>query len=235
MITYAYEPHRLILTWQPRQHDDSRPTSTRGKLAIAELLHIHNNVVFRYLKNTPDFIEALNSGFIGYPAFHLFQEIHTIGVLDAFLRRLPPRSRSDFNLYLQHFGLNPDFKASEFSLLGYTGARLPSDPFELFMDLDVAHTPVDFLLEIAGFRYTQPNVDTQNVINLPLHFQPEPENIFDPSAIAVYQDQYKIGYVSRVLCSSFQKLFSRGTVSAKICKLNGSRGNTTAFMLVSLR
>lgn len=235
MITYAYEPHRLILTWQPRYPEGPHLASPRMKLSIAELLHVHNNVVFRYLKNTPDFIEALNSGFVGYPAFHLSQEVHTIGVLDAFLRRLPPRSRSDFNLYLQHFGLTPDFRASEFALLGYTGARLPSDPFELFMDLSAAHTPLDFLLEIAGFRYTQPNVDTQDVINLPLHFKPEPENKFDPNAIAIYQDEYKIGYVSRALCSSFLKLFNRGIVHAKICKLNGTKGNTTAYMLINFR
>ncbi|MNF58729.1 hypothetical protein D3C84_402970 [compost metagenome] len=231
MITYVYEPHRLILTWRPAYP----ATNLRKKLAVAELLHVHNNVIFRYLYNTEDYDEACRLGFIGHPAFSIFEEVHNFGVMDAFIRRLPPRRRSDFNLYLKQYGLNADLPASDFALLGYTGARLPSDPFELFMDLSAARPPVDLLLEIAGFKYTQPNVDTQDVIGMSLRFEREPTNEFDPKAIAIFQDSYKIGYVSRVLCDSFWRLLSRGFLDAKICTLNGTKGKTTAYMLINYR
>lgn len=229
MITYVFEPHRLILTWKPHT------TSSGVKLAVAELVHVHGNVIFRYMRECDDYKQALAAGFIGYPAFNIDVEIHNFGVMDAFVRRLPPRRRADFNTYLEQFGLKPDMPASDFSLLGYTGAKLPSDPFELFMDLSLATAPLDLLLEIAGFRHTQPDVDSQNIIGLPLTFWTEPENEYDKNAIAVYQGDFKIGFVSRVMCASFLEFMKRGRVTAKICKLNGHKGFTTAYMLVSFR
>lgn len=53
-------------------------------------------IVFRYLKNTPDFEAACTVGFKGFPAFRLEDDEVRQGVIESLLRRLPPRNREDF-------------------------------------------------------------------------------------------------------------------------------------------
>lgn len=128
-LQHVVEPERLLLTWQPP--DDG--TTIRTRRIVAELTYSDNyeSVTFTYLVDTPDFLAAKAAGFLGYPAFRLKTATHTQGVMSAFMRRLPPRKREDFGAYLtQHWLPNP-FTLSDFALLGYTGAKLPSDGFAL--------------------------------------------------------------------------------------------------------
>jgi len=78
---------------------------------------------------------------------------HQQGVLDAFVRRLPPRSRDDFSEYLDRYRLPNNARFSDLALLAYTGGKLPSDGFEFCADLDQARPPFELVIEIAGFRY----------------------------------------------------------------------------------
>ena len=146
-LRHIVEPVGLLLTWQPQE--EQAPNRTRrvigevrpGKSGEAE---------FHYLKGTVDFDEAVKNGFQGYPAFNLrADEIFSSGVLESFLRRLPPRKRDDFAEYLALHRLPVPFENSDMALLAYTGARLPSDGFSLVPIFPENTAPCDFLIEIV--------------------------------------------------------------------------------------
>ena len=69
------------------------------------------------------------------------------------MRRLPPRNREDFGDYLYLHGLAAPFKLSDLALLGYTGARLPSDAFALVPEFPVDAGPCEYVMEVAGTRH----------------------------------------------------------------------------------
>ena len=68
------------------------------------------------------------------------------------MRRLPPRNREDFADYLQVHGLSAPFELSDVALLGYTGARLPSDGFALVPEFPEDIRPCDYVMEVTGAR-----------------------------------------------------------------------------------
>src|SRR5262245_960870 len=131
-IEHVVDPHRLFLAWQaPDQFGD------RFRWAVGEISRDESNYTFRYLQGAE--FESLNQGrtesalaalgYRGYPAFKPRQTVHTQNVVGPFLRRVPPRGRSDFNDYKEQFRLRPDIEISDFALLGITEAKLPSDGF----------------------------------------------------------------------------------------------------------
>jgi hypothetical protein len=141
-IEHVDEPARLILAWQAPD-----PEKDRLRWAVGELSRATGVATFKYFDG--DEFTRLNSGrrqdelraagFRGYPAFDV---LHTPsgefsdGVLEAFLRRVPPRSRSDFPRYLEHFRLRSSDGIGPFALLAVTEAKLPSDGFSLIDPLD---------------------------------------------------------------------------------------------------
>jgi hypothetical protein len=122
-IQNLIEPTNLLLSW--------RPKTVNELYLVAKIEREKENYSFTYLTETTEFEAAIKQGFCGYPAFSLRTRLHTNNVLDAFLRRLPPKTRGDYNLYLQQHGLPAPFPYSDFALLGYTGAKSPADGFVL--------------------------------------------------------------------------------------------------------
>src|SRR3990167_8972072 len=123
-IEHIIEPTKLLLAWQ------SSDEKHRTRYIVAELTSTRDDVELVYLPETKDFIEAQKHGFKDYPAFQDINKTHH-HVLDAFMRRLPPRKRGDFSQYLESLRLKPDTKMSDFALLGYSGAKLLSDGFSI--------------------------------------------------------------------------------------------------------
>lgn len=117
------EPTTLLLSWQAKTAKES--------YLVAKIEREKDNYSFIYLTDTAEFEAAIEQGFCGYPAFSPRTRLHTNNVLDAFLRRLPPKTRGDYHRYLQQHGLPAPFLYSDFSLLGYTGAKSPADGFVL--------------------------------------------------------------------------------------------------------
>src|SRR5437879_2933750 len=105
-IRHVVEFDKLNLVWQ----SDNDPNHLR--YIVAELTRQGNNVQLKYLKSTQDFETALGFGFKGYPAFNTEKADHSSGVLEAFKRRLPPRTRGDFGKYLEMFRLPQSIKIS---------------------------------------------------------------------------------------------------------------------------
>ena len=155
-IEHICEPRRLILAWQAP--DD---TGVRYRWAVGELTPHDGAMNLRYFSgdefsqlNQGKTVEDLTAlGYRGYPGFRTRDAVHSNGVLEAFMRRLTPSSRSDFAEYRRHFRLKPETKLSDFAMLGYTEGKLPSDGFSVVNPLECDDDRFELLLEVAGHRY----------------------------------------------------------------------------------
>jgi hypothetical protein len=228
-ITRICEPNRLLLAWQGPD-----PEGERTRFAVAEITREHIACALRYLTG-PEVDRAKALGYAGYPAFRLDQQVHQNGVLAAFLRRLPPRSRPDFEAYKAQFRLGEGLDVSDFALLAYTGARLPSDGFSIVNTLEGLCPPCEFVTEIVGHRHYAPKLSFTPKIGEVLELVPEPTNPFDKNAIVVRLRGETFGYVNRLQTSAFHDWLRDGRVEAVLEWMNGPVDRPRAFMFVWVR
>jgi hypothetical protein len=216
----------------------------RFRWAVAILRISQNMCTLRYLASGIEF-ESLNQGrsfdraealgYQGYPAFNPRRLEHNSGVLEALMRRLPPRSRPDYNDYRRQFRIAADATPSDFALLGATEAKLPSDGFSVVDPLDPEALNCDLMLEVAGFRYYADKLTNPLEIGCPVELLHEPQNEKDPGAVEIRARDKRIGYVNRLQAPTFLKWLAKGHVSATLERLNGSRNHPRAFIFVRVR
>lgn len=226
-IEHIFEPTRLLLVWH-----NSNFEAPRCRRVVGELVRHGDDAAFRYLKGTDDFRLAIEEGFHEFPAFSdAKNEESKLGALDVFVRRLPPRKREDFHEYLSQYNLPINFTGSSFALLAYTGARLPSDTFELCPDLSDAVAPLDLIVEVAGLGF---HMDENSVFHEDetVSFEKDPENPYDPQAVKVLHNKNHIGYINKALSPSFAKLLETGKVSGKVIKFTNNKGKPRLLVLV---
>lgn len=230
-IQHLIEPDRLLLAWQRPMDGNER----RTRRIVGEIQRTGDGAVFRYLSDRADFAKAKEEGFRGFPAFGLNKgsDEFRAGVLDAFVRRLPPRKREDFGEYLARFRLAENFTGSDMALLAYTGAKLPGDGFELVPDLDGVEPPLELVLEVAGFRHQETPVD-KIVIGDSVRLVPEPENAQDPMAIGILHSNGRIGYVPRPYCGSFGRWIENHSIEASIDRINGKPDRPLVYLFVTV-
>lgn len=229
IIDHIFEPTRLFLVWH-----SSKDGAPRHRRVVGELYKAHNSIYFRYLKNTDDYSAAEKEGFIGFPAFTTRTSDTFENAIDAFMSRLPPRKRADFSKYLAQYELPSNFSGSDLSLLSYTGARLASDSFELCPDLSDAKQPVDLVLEVSGANHNLGDAG-ELLENCPIQFIREPENKYDPNAIAIHLGIRKLGYVSRAINKGFHDLLGRCQVNGNILRSGIRQGKLQILVLVTCR
>lgn len=229
-ITHIVEFDKLKLVWQ--SNDDSNHL----RYVVAELIKNNNGVQLTYLKSTPDFEQAVAFGFTGYPGFGIAMDVHENGVLEAFQQRLPFRKREDFGKYLEMFRLPQDIKISDFSLLGYSGAKLPGDQFSIIPSFQEIDEPYEILTEVAGFRHRS-SIPIEDIkVGSLVTFEPEPENSIDSNAIKILMQGKKIGYVTRPLLKDVHNWLSDNRIErAVIEKKNGQPDRPTLYIFVELR
>lgn len=230
-ITHVFEPSRLLLTWLQPIADGV----IRNRRVVAELRRENDVVALHYLKNTPDYELAVKEGFSGFPAFDNTETDHSIGVEDAFMRRLPPKKREDYVVFLAQHHLPSDFKGSNFALLGLTGARLPSDSFELCPDLTSAEAPIDVLIEVAGFRHHGLKAGVKAQVGDSVTFVPHTDNAHDVDAVGIFLGDHKIGHVNRALCSGMKRLMSTGSLSGSVIRVNGKPERPLIHVMASFK
>jgi hypothetical protein len=180
-----------------------------------------------------DFAQAEKAGFAGYPGFKLSDRPYPTGVLQAFMRRMPPRSRSDFRDFLASVGLPADAVLSDFALLGYSEARELSDGFSIVNPFDGLAGPLEFVTEVAGYRYyhdDHPSPRPGAVVS----FIPEPQNEYDPQAIAVRLDGTRVGHVNRLQTRAFHRWFEAGTLGGHVFRTNGMPNWPRLFLFVEV-
>ena len=215
-IEHIIRPERLLLSWLPS-------SGHRMNRIVAELVRTDNSAVLRYLCGEKDFDLAVKEGFNGYPYLPVKNDNYE-NILDVFTKRLPPRSRGDFSKYMESIRIRPDVEIDDFTLLGYSGAKLPDDDFSLIHPMDNASIPFEFLMDVSGTRYNE-GINLYDIITIgdEVNFIPEPENEWDSEAIAVYHQDMRIGYVCRGILKEFNSWLS-GKLNIKgiIEKKNGT-------------
>lgn len=229
-ITKIIEPSRLYLVWQAPEG------RSRARRVVGELINENAAVTFKYLTDTEDYTKALADGFDGYPAFNLKSAEHKNNVQEVFLRRLPAKSRSDFTKYLRKFGIRQDAEISDFSLLGYTEAKLPNDGFSIVNSYEDCREVCEFLTEIAGFRYYS-GMDQEffgEIIGKKVEFRPDDENEHDPNAVQIWCDERLIGYVNKIQAQSFRRWIDARCVQGSIDRANGDRRRPIVLVFVQV-
>lgn len=228
-IEHIQEPKRLLLAWQGSEG------SSRTRHTVAELLKQGDMPVrLRYLTDTPDFSAACAEGFVNFPAFRKVEQTYDLGVVETFMRRLPPRSRGDYAQYLEQFRLRPETKISDFALLAYTGAKLPGDGFSIVNPLDDVSTACEVLIEVAGFRHNAQIPVNDVKLGDVVDFVPEPQNPYDPNALAIHLHGRKIGYVPRQQASAIHKWREAGGLSAQVERVNGRPERPLLYLFTRL-
>ncbi|MBN4079302.1 HIRAN domain-containing protein [Beggiatoa alba] len=222
------EPNRLLLVWMPP--DGFR----RTRYIVGQIERRGDGFTLSYLTDSKDFIEAKECGFEGYPAFKDTNAQHSSGVIDAFIRRLPPRNRGDFNKYLELLRISGSSVFSDFALLGYSGAKLPSDGFSLIHPFDNVIGPCEFLTEVAGFRYIEDVTVEEIIIGDEVSFVPEPDNQYDSDAIKIMLNKKKIGYVNRGQLPAFHRWINDSNISAVIERSNGRPDRPLIYLFVKV-
>jgi len=120
------------------------------------------------------------------------------------------------------------------SLLALTSARLPSDGFALIDRLDPGSTACDTVLEVAGYRHQAPKArELPNGSELAL--VSEPDNQYDPDAVAIRAGATKIGYVDRLQARSIGTWLGTRAVSCLLSRKNGSSHSPAAYALIRMR
>jgi len=93
LISHIDTPNRLLLVWQ------SPEGTERNRFVVGEVCLDDKGYIFRYLVDTEQFDNACTEGFTCYPAFPKTNQEYREGILETFLRRMPPRKRGDFGKY----------------------------------------------------------------------------------------------------------------------------------------
>jgi hypothetical protein len=234
------EPRQLFLAWQAPDH-----FGNRFRWAVGVLTPRGTDHTFRYLVSGSEF-ESLNQGhrfdelvalgYQGHPSFNPKRVVHEREILSPFVRRLPPRSRSDFQDYTSQFRLARALRVSDFELLGRTEAKLPSDGFSLVDPLDPDADWYDLLLEVAGFQYYVNQEKPMTItVGSSVEIAAEPDNPVDPNAVQFVLGGRKIGNVNRLQTKAFLRWLGERRVSGVLERLNGSAEKPRAFIFVRVR
>lgn len=231
LLQHIVEPERLLLTWQPQDEQ----ALVRTRRIVGEVrIETNGQGVFSYLNRTEDFKAAQEAGFKGFPAFPENVVETRQGVVESLMRRLPPRNREDFSEYLAQHRLPFPWMYSDFALLGYTGARLPSDGFALVPLFPENIVPCDYLMEVAGLRHVIGSDIGFIQDGDQVTFEPDPENPVDSDALTVIHQGRRIGYVNRALKDTFHQWLGSHTVQAVVERQNGKPERPLVFIRVSV-
>lgn len=231
LIKHIIEPQRLLLSWQPPK----KKKQDRQRLLVAELRRSGDDADLVYLSDSDEFKHAREKGFDCYRGFSSEQSTHK-NVLDSFAKRLPPRSRKDYDRFLNALRIESAEDVSDFALLGYSGARLPDDTFTIIHPFDTAIAPFEFMMEVQGYRYYLEDVPCKNLSEgMSAVFVKEPGNEYDPQAIKVLFGDKRAGYVCRGLAKTFHKWLDRNlTVQATLERINGTTEKPVIFLYVTV-
>ena len=224
------EPERMKVVWKSSN-------GSRRNFHVADLLRSDGDkkIQFIYNTNSDDFKLAEEQGFQGYFAFPLKQSsCFDTGIMEVLSRRLPPRSRSDFDSFLKQWAIPESQEISDFALLGYSRGSIPGDDFSFYPYWEDYDLPCSFLIEVAGFRYhAGMEMDLDDVSNI--KFQIETDNDHDNNAVSIWSNNQKIGYVNRTLTNAFHKWINQGSlIEASVYRVNGTEDRPRVHLQIAV-
>jgi hypothetical protein len=236
-IIHIVEPKKLLLAWQAPDSVKNRTRWAVGSITKQDgdhVLQYFDEAEFaQHNDGTLSDIKAL--GFAGYPAFNYKFRQHSSGVIDAFLRRLPPRSRPDFDQYRNQFRISDSLRLSDFALLGITEAKLPSDGFSLVDPIEDRNAQRELFLEVAGYRHYSSLLEPPLALGTRVLFLPEPTNPKDRNAVVLLRDRETLGYINRHQAKAFLTWINQDRVSGWIERLNGTEDKPRAYVFVRVQ
>jgi hypothetical protein len=226
MIDNPIQTNRALLTWM-------RPLGAGGRrdrYVIAELVQDSAGVCFTW--QTKDLEAARQTGFDGYPGITLNLGTRNYEAIKVLLRRLPPRGRSDFPDFLRAFGMAPEARWSDLSLLAYTGARVVSDSdgFGVAETFDGFDRAFRYVFDVSSFRkYRDGSPDLHEGDQI--RFQCEDTNAFDPQAVQVLDFRNNcLGYINRTQTERMRSWLADGQVDAHVFRINGRSSYPRLFV-----
>jgi hypothetical protein len=233
LLRYIVEPTALWLTW--RAADLSAPVRTRRVVGLIYRAGV-DVFAFRYLQGTADFEAAKDEGFRGFPAFDLRSTAEMqSNALEPFLRRMPPRRREDFSEYLAQHRLPSQFDGSDMALLGYTGALLPGDGFELVPVFPEGAVPLDYIAELAGVRHVFEGHVTDLHPGDSVLFRQDVENPVEPDAVIASCRGQRLGFVNRAMRKQVLRWLRDHAVTGTIDRVNGRPDRARVYVRIAVR
>ena len=233
------DPSSLVLAWQAPDR-----VGDRFRWAVATLRKIDGDCSLTYLNDDGEFgdlnqgrpyAQLLDCGYRGYPGFSPKIGCHEVGVMAALMRRLPPRSRPDFDAYLRHFGLETGLSISDFALLGLTEAKLPNDGFSVVDTFDGYQPPLDLITEVAGYRYYAANINAKIRLGAQVEIVAEPENQYDRNAIQFRIGGQKLGNVNRLQTKAYHQWIASHSLRAAVQRINGTADKPKLYIFIRVR
>lgn len=243
IVTHVREPSRLYLAWQAPDEIADRHRWAVGEVTQAEGGSTYQLVYFRgeklsRLNANKDEAVLHRYGYRGYPGLELDKLMHSRGVKEALLRRLPPQQRSDFADFKKRFLLPEDRTISDFALLARTEAKLPGDGFSLVDPLDGEGDEAELMLEVAGYRHLAPRIPPARLpkVGMPVRLILDRDNSKDANAVAIDTlEGERIGFINRLQTGPFHRWLQTHDVKAEVARLNGSQGKPRAFVFIQIR
>lgn len=198
MIQTKTDTHgTLFLAWQDQKTKRYFPVGRLTRFLRSEGFHYQ----FCYLSGV---LKAQTAGFSSFLAFPDMNRVYESNDLfPLFSNRLMPRSRPDFDSYVQRLDLDPK-DVDDFVILARSGGRRMTDSLELFPmpELEKHGCYVTFFLA-HGIRYLG-DVARQRISHLRegdrVRLQWDMDNEADPRALSIRtDDRIVVGYVPRYL------------------------------------
>ena len=225
MIENIIEPKKLFFIWKDNQGN---------KYTVGELQRTNNEADLIYHFGTEEFKNAKQSQFEGYTSFPLINQKWQ-NVMSTFTRRITSRKRADFNEWLNTYKIANNTNISDFALLGYSGASLPSDNFMFLHPFEIENENFEFVTEVAGVRHRN-NLDLSILSeDDKVEFILENENINDPNAIMIHCNKMHIGYMNRCFAKRFREILLKRNIEAFIDRINGTKDVPRLLLFVKVR
>lgn len=201
--------NKLCLLWQNKK--------TRDWYHVGNLTYEKNKYYFEYqvADSKRNVFEALDNGYRLHPTFPNVQQKYESEILfGAFARRLPQKSRKDYQVILKNLGITEE--STDFEVMSITGGTINSDNYEFVKPIKYDGTKFKLDFYLRGWRYY--NHDTEHLKQGDeLSLVAEPENKYDNNAVAIYKNKdRKIGYVPAFYSSFITEMINAENRSKKV-------------------
>lgn len=209
----------LFLAW--RQPD-------RRWWPVGRLAHDGSEYVFAYTKGARS---AADGGFRPLPSFPDLDDVYVSKELfPLFANRLPPRSRADYDDFVEWLDLGSEEK-DPIGMLARSGGQRETDMFEVFpAPVPSTGNRFESAFFVPGLRHRGPEAE-QAVLRLaprdPLVLQADPQNPHDPKALRVLTtlNGVHLGFLPRYLCEDVHTLQESARtegVAVRVRRINAS-------------
>ncbi len=176
---------------------------------VGRLSHDGSEYVFSYTKGAAS---AAEGGFRPLLSFPDLDEVYVSRELfPLFGNRLPPRSRPDYQDFVEWLDLGPG-EADPMGLLARSGGQRETDMFEVFPVPEPSpQNRYESAFFVHGLRHRGPGAEVEArrlAPGDPLVLKPEPENPHDPGALQILTTVggTHLGFVPRYLCDDVRCL-----------------------------